>query len=158
MIILGIDPGTQRIGYAVLKIKNKKHILKSSGLLKIKKKNKEVLKEIKNEVDKLILKWKPNVLSIEKIYFLKNKKTAIEVAEARGVMLLSALEKNVKIKEYTPKEIKTKITGYGLSDKLAMNKMVRLFLKLNDDKILDDTIDAIALALGAWWDNYLDKN
>lgn len=149
MIILGIDPGTQKIGYAVLEAKNKNYILKSSGLLKIKNKDKKFLKEIKNQIDKLILKWKPKILSIEKIYFSRNQKTAMVVAEARGVILLSALEKNIKIKEYAPNEIKTIITGYGLADKNSMNKMIKLLLKLNNNKIEDDVVDAIALALGA---------
>lgn len=149
MIILGIDPGTQKIGYAVLEAKNKNYILKSSGLLKIKNKDKKFLKEIKNQIDKLILKWKPKILSIEKIYFSRNQKTAMVVAEARGVILLSALEKNIKIKEYAPNEIKTIITGYGLADKNSMTKMIKLLLKLNNNKIEDDVVDAIALALGA---------
>lgn len=149
MMILGIDPGTQKIGYAVLEFKNKTYILKSSGLLKIKNKDKKFLKEIKNQIDKLILKWKPKILSIEKIYFSRNQKTAMVVAEARGVILLSALEKNIKIKEYAPNEIKTIITGYGLADKNSMTKMIKLLLKLNNNKIEDDVVDAIALALGA---------
>lgn len=149
MMILGIDPGTQKIGYAVLEVKNKTYILKSSGLLKIKNKDKKFLKEIKNQIDKLILKWKPKILSIEKVYFSRNQKTAMVVAEARGVILLSALEKDIKIKEYAPNEIKTIITGYGLADKNSMTKMIKLLLKLNNNKIEDDVVDAIALALGA---------
>lgn len=149
MIILGIDPGTQRIGYGIIEIKSKSPALKNCGILKIKKKDISVLKEIKNEINKLIIKWKPKVLAIEKIYFSKNKKTAIAVAEVRGIILLTALEKNIKILEYSPNEIKLLITGYGFADKKSVAKMVNLILRLDNQKVIDDATDAIAISLVA---------
>ncbi|MCX7589726.1 MAG: crossover junction endodeoxyribonuclease RuvC [Patescibacteria group bacterium] len=149
MIILGIDPGTQRVGYGIIEIKNKKPIFKKCGILKINKKNIELLKEVKKEINKLISKWKPKILGIEKLYFSKNQKTAMAVAEVRGVILLTALEKNIKILEYSPNEIKLSITGYGFADKKSVAKMVNLILKINNKKLIDDATDAIAISLVA---------
>jgi len=159
MIILGIDPGTKRIGCAVLQIKNNKQKLKYADILKIKQKNNIfVLKEVKNQIDKIIKKWNPDILSIEKLYFSRNQKTAIAVSEVRGVILLAALEKNIKIIEYAPNEIKSMITGYGFADKKAVAKMVNLILNLSKNKMIDDVTDAIALCLGAYKDfKYIDK-
>jgi crossover junction endodeoxyribonuclease RuvC len=159
MIILGIDPGTQRIGCAILEIKNNKQELKYADILKIKQKNNFfVLKEVKNQIDKIIKKWKPNILSIEKLYFSRNQKTAMAVSEVRGIILLAALEKNIKIIEYAPNEIKSIITGYGFADKKAVAKMVNLILNLPKNKMIDDVTDAIALCLGAYKDfKYIDK-
>jgi crossover junction endodeoxyribonuclease RuvC len=87
-------------------------------------------------------------LSIEKLFFSRNQKTGMFVAQVRGIILLSALEKNIKIIEYAPNEIKALIAGYGFADKKAVAKMVKLILKLKDEKIIDDITDAIALSLG----------
>jgi crossover junction endodeoxyribonuclease RuvC len=149
MIILGIDPGTQRIGYAILELKNKKASFKTADILKIKKNDFNKLIEIEAEIQKLIKKWKPKILSIEKIYFSRNQKTAMAVSEARGIILLAALKNNIKILEYAPNEIKLKIAGYGFADKKAVEKMVRLILNLKNQKFIDDAIDALALSLVA---------
>jgi crossover junction endodeoxyribonuclease RuvC len=147
MIILGIDPGTQRIGYAILELKNKKAVFKTADILKIKKNDFNKLIEIEAEIQKLIKKWKPKILSIEKIYFSRNQKTAMAVSETRGIILLAALKNNIKILEYGPNEIKLKIAGYGFADKKAVEKMVRLILNLKNQKFIDDAIDALALSL-----------
>jgi len=149
MIILGIDPGTQRIGYAILELKNKKAVFKTADILKIKKNDFNKLIEIEAEIQKLIKKWNPKILSIEKIYFSRNQKTAMAVSEARGIILLAALKNNIKILEYAPNEIKLKIAGYGFADKKAVEKMVRLILNLKNQKFIDDAIDALALSLVA---------
>jgi len=149
MIILGVDPGIFKIGYSIIEIKNKKPALKSAGILNLKQKdNVLVLKEVKKQIDKLLKKWEPKILSIEKLFFSRNQKTGIFVAQVRGIILLSALEKNIKIIEYAPNEIKALITGYGFADKKAVAKMVKLILKLKNEKIIDDITDAIALSLG----------
>jgi crossover junction endodeoxyribonuclease RuvC len=149
MIILGIDPGIFKIGYSIIEIKNKKPTLKSAGILNLKQKdNVLVLKEVKKQIDKLLKKWRPKILSIEKLFFSRNQKTGMFVAQVRGIILLSALEKNIKIIEYAPNEIKALIAGYGFADKKAVAKMVKLILKLKDEKIIDDITDAIALGLG----------
>jgi crossover junction endodeoxyribonuclease RuvC len=88
-------------------------------------------------------------MGIEKLYFAKNQKTAIAVAQARGVVLLSVGEHGIPVKEYTPNEVKSGITGYGFSDKKAVLKMVRLILGKHDLKIIDDASDALAIAIVA---------
>jgi len=150
MISLGIDPGTRRIGYGVIRTDRGEISLITAGILAIKSKDDvSALNETKKETDDLIRKYKPDVLGIEKLYFAKNQKTAIAVAQARGVILLAAIEKNIPIKEYTPNELKLGITGYGFADKKAMLKMVSLILKESGLKIIDDASDALALAIMA---------
>lgn len=105
------------------------------------------LQETKKGIDKLIKKYQPDVLAIEKLFFAKNQKTAIAVAQARGVILLSAAECGICVKEYAPNEIKSGIAGYGFADKKAMLKMVRLILGKRDLKVIDDASDALAIAI-----------
>ena len=125
-------------------------IFVAAGLLDIKSGNDiGALRETKRGADRLIKQYKPDVMGIEKLYFAKNQKTAIAVAQARGVVLLSAGEHDVPVKEYAPNEAKAGITGYGFSDKKAVSKMVRLILKKHDLKIIDDASDALAIAIVA---------
>jgi crossover junction endodeoxyribonuclease RuvC len=89
------------------------------------------------------------VVAIEKLFFAKNQKTAIAVAQSRGVVLLATKEQGIRIKEYTPNEVKLGVTGYGFADKKAVLKMVRLILNKGDLKVIDDASDALALAIFA---------
>jgi crossover junction endodeoxyribonuclease RuvC len=88
-------------------------------------------------------------MGIERLYFATNQKTAIAVAEARGIILLSAAEAGLPIKEYAPNEVKTGVAGYGLADKKAVLKMVKLTLGMQDLKVIDDASDALAIAIMA---------
>jgi crossover junction endodeoxyribonuclease RuvC len=115
----------------------------------ISQKNPEATIEIKNQINQLIKKHRPSVLAIEKLYFSRNQKTAFAVAEARGVIILSAIEKGLEIREYSPNEVKAGITGYGFADKKATAKMVRFILKKPELKVLDDVSDALAIAIVA---------
>lgn len=153
MIIIGIDPGTTRVGYGLIKKDCGRTSLISAGILKVKS-GEKILFEIKNGLDKIIKKFKPDVMAIEKLYFVKNRKTAIRVAEARGVIILAALEGRLKIKEYNPNEIKSGITGYGFADKKAVLKMVKLILEEPRLNVVDDASDALALAILCASDNY----
>jgi crossover junction endodeoxyribonuclease RuvC len=153
MIVLGIDPGTKRIGYGVIKKSpaNKFEFL-DAGLLKISAKNEgdekcKHLEEAKIALAALIKKFKPEVLAIEKLYFARNQKTAISVAETRGALMLTALERGLKVEEYSPNEIKAGVTGYGFADKRAVLKMVKLILNKPDLDIVDDASDALAAAI-----------
>ncbi len=148
MIILGIDPGTKRIGYGLIE-KNKDGIkFIDAGLLKIASANNlGALKETKDQVSALIKKFRPKILAIEKIYFAKNQKTGIQVAEARGVILATAIERGLAIREFSPNEVKAGITGYGLADKKAVLKMVKLLLKKPEIDVIDDASDALAVAI-----------
>lgn len=161
MIFLGIDPGTRRIGYGIVQSERGRatsgentssSIIKfvAAGILTIKSTDDaNALVETKWGVDMLIKKYNPVALGIEKLYFAKNQKTAIAVAQARGVILLAARESGVPICEYTPNEVKLGVTGYGFADKKAVLKMVCLILNKHSMKVIDDASDALALAIMA---------
>jgi len=153
MIILGIDPGTTRVGYAVIKKKDSDNLnLLTCGCLESKnKEQKDRLKEISDLILDLILKYRPEVLAIEKLFFTKNAKTALAVAEARGVIINSA--NSLNIREFTPLEIKVAITGYGKAEKEQVKKMACRILKLEKMPKIDDTSDALAIALTACYTN-----
>ena len=155
MIILGIDPGTTRVGYAVIKKKDSYNLnLLTCGCLESKnKEQKDRLKEISYLISSLILKYHPEILAIEKLFFAKNAKTALTVAEARGVIINSANSLNLNILEFTPLEIKVAITGYGKAEKEQVKKMACRILKLEKIPKIDDTSDALAIALTACYTN-----
>jgi crossover junction endodeoxyribonuclease RuvC len=148
MISLGIDPGTRRIGYGIVQKDGGSIQFVSAGILTIKStEDAPALLETKRQIDALIKKHRPDIFAIEKLFFAKNQKTAMAVAQARGVILLAAAENSVKIKEYSPNEVKLGITGYGFADKKAVLKMVRLTLGKQNLKMIDDASDALALAI-----------
>ena len=150
MIILGIDPGTARMGYGVIKKEGGKTLFLDAGILKIKKSDSlHIFLQIKIGLEQIIKKWKPEIMAIEKVYFSKNQKTAMSVAEARGVAILTGLEAGLEIKEYSPNEIKAGLTGYGHADKRGVAKMVNLALGTPKLKIIDDASDALAIAIFA---------
>lgn len=150
MVILGIDPGTRRIGYGVIKASYGNVKLVDAGILAIRSvDDPEALVETKKQLGALIKKFKPARLAIEKLYFAKNQKTALQVAQARGVILLVATEHGLTAEEYGPNEIKSGVTGYGLADKKAVLKMVRLILKEPALDVIDDASDALAIAIVA---------
>ena len=95
---------------------------------------------------------------VEKLYFVKNMKTALEVAQSRGVIMMCIQEKKVPIKEFTPLEIKQGICGYGTADKEAVTKMVKRILKIKDLNEPDDTYDALAIALMAGYSEKTKNN
>ena len=151
MISLGIDPGSRRIGYGIVE-KKKDNTLRfvAAGILKIEStEDARALTETKKGATALIRKYKPDVMGIEKLFFAKNRRTAMAVAQARGVLLLAADEAGVPIREYAPNEIKLGVTGYGSADKKAVLKMVRLILGKHDLKVIDDASDALAGAIMA---------
>ncbi len=155
MLILGIDPGTTRVGYAVIEKKDNYNLnLVTCGCLESKnKEQKDRLREISDLISDLILKYHPEVLAIEKLFFTKNVKTALAVAEARGVIINSADSLNLDIREFTPLEIKVAITGYGKAEKEQVKKMACRILKLEKMPKIDDTSDALAIALTACYTN-----
>src|SRR5665213_2884260 len=114
MIFLGIDPGTRRIGYGIVRSERGILTFVAAGILKIESTDDPgALVETKCEIDRLIKRYKPDAVAIEKLFFAKNQKTALAVAQARGVILLAACENKVPIREYTPNEVKLGVTGYG---------------------------------------------
>ena len=149
MRILGIDPGLAIVGYSVLDIEKEDNILVSSGSIQTdkNKSDSERLFEIMIDMQTIIDKYKPDVASVEKLFYFKNQKTVIPVAEARGVILAILQKNNIKIAEYTPIEVKQMITGYGRASKDEVAKIVQMSIKYNKLPKLDDTLDSIAIAL-----------
>jgi crossover junction endodeoxyribonuclease RuvC len=148
MIVLGIDPGSRRIGYGIVDMNGSTAHYVAAGLLAITATNDtDALAETKREMDRIIAEHRPALMAVEKLFFSKNQKTAMAVAQARGVVLLAAKESGLPVREYTPNEVKIGIAGYGLADKKAVLKMVRLILHEPDLTVIDDASDALALAI-----------
>ena len=149
MRILGLDPGMAIVGYCILDVDGTSINLLSSGSIRTEKDKRESarLLEISNDIELIIEKFKPDVAAIEKLFFFRNRTTVMPVAHARGV-ILTALEKNsVEIAEYTPMEVKQVLTGYGRADKKEVERMVKFSLNVEKLPKLDDTVDAIAIAI-----------
>ena len=149
MIILGIDPGSTRMGYGIISGPKKLELI-DYGVIEIKRKiSAELIKEAGEKIDELIKKYKPDTAGVEKIYFSKNVKTGIEVAQTRGAIILEIAKNNIPIKELSPSEIKLSVTGYGLADKKTVAKMVSKILNTEKIKGFDDASDALAVAIAA---------
>lgn len=150
MIILGIDPGTHRMGFGVIEVVESKPKYLAAGTLTVEGLHaNEILFSIKQQLESLFEVWRPEILSVEKIFFVKNQKTGIQVAQARGVVLAVAAGRGIKIEEFSPNEIKLSLTGVGNSDKKAVAKMVSLVLGGTPLGLIDDAYDALAAALTA---------
>jgi len=149
MIILGIDPGYDRLGIAVIeKPKVGKEKVLFSECFSTSKENSIYtrLNEIGSEVVHIIDKFDPKTIALETLFITKNQKTAMRVAEARGIIIYEAIRKGLQIFEYSPMEIKMAITGSGSSTKDGIIKMIHLLTDIKRKK-LDDEYDAIAVAL-----------
>ena len=151
-IILGIDPGFGRVGYGIIK-KNEKGDWKSVAFdcieTSAKKSFVERLAEIHEALEYIIKKYKPTRMAVEKLFFFKNVTTAIEVGQARGVILLTAVENGLPVDEFTPLQVKQAMTGYGRAEKSQMQKLVAMLLGMKEKIKSDDAADALAVALCA---------
>lgn len=150
MIILGIDPGSHKIGYGVIQKFNSKVESLDYGCLEFftsKNTNNSNLVDLYNNIMGLLKKWQPDLVSIEKLFFLKNTKTAFQVSEARGVILLAVAQKGLEVQEFTPLQVKQSVSSYGRAQKKEVQKMVRLILNLTKDPQPDDAADALAIAI-----------
>ncbi len=148
--ILGIDPGYGRLGIAIVdkNPQGKETVVYSDCFETGKKENiHDRLRQIGEEVEKIISRFMPDMLAIETLFITKNQKTAMHVAESRGIIIYEAMKHGLAIHEFSPMEIKTSITGDGSSDKSHMIKMVHLLVDIPKDNALDDEYDAIAVAL-----------
>jgi crossover junction endodeoxyribonuclease RuvC len=157
-IMLGIDPGYDRVGIAIInKINNKENLIFSTC---IKTNRKDIhtqrLKQIAIELSEIIIKYTPSHACIEELFVFKNQKTVMQVAEARGVMSYICEINNIKISELTPMQIKSSVAGHGHADKTQVEYMVKNILGINKkniaiskdfDKKIDDEIDAMAIAI-----------
>ncbi len=148
--ILAVDPGYDRCGIAVFSYTTKAELLDSSCVTtNPKDPHGKRLHAIYTSIQKAIKTHTPDVLAIESLFFSLNKRTAMKVAEARGVILLAAEETRLEILEISPQEVKLSTTGLGNSDKQSVQKMVSTILKINLAGRIDDEIDAIAIGLAA---------
>lgn len=150
MRILGIDPGTSTTGYSVIEGSTDidcKAI--TYGVITTSSKDTPAnrLKIIFEDITQIIQIYKPQILSIEQLFFFKNSKTIITVSQARGVILLAGVQNNLKIVEYTPLQVKLTLTGYGKANKREIQEMVMRSLKLPELPKPDDAADALAVAL-----------
>lgn len=152
MIILGIDPGIERLGWGVIeKISSSEFLRIDSGVKKTLPSLEKGLRllEIFNFLDTRIKAQKPSLLGIERLFFTTNAKTAITIGEVRGVILLAAAKYHIPIIEISPPEVKLAVCGYGKANKKDVASMLKLSIALPNRKILDDETDALALALAA---------
>jgi crossover junction endodeoxyribonuclease RuvC len=149
MRILGIDPGIGRCGWGVIDIESSKLKVIKFGCIETspKKSVQDRLMEIHKEITKIIKTHKPEVLSIEELFFNNNAKTAFVVGQARGVILLAAAENNLEVGIYTPLQVKMSLTGYGRAEKPQVGQMVKVLLKLKEIPKPDDTADGLAIAI-----------
>lgn len=150
MKILGIDPGTGRLGFGVIEIeKRNKPQLVDAGVITTPphQPDSERMVTIFDELSEIIKLTQPDVMSVEKLFFAQNVTTALSVAQARGVILLCGERAGLPIAEYTPLQIKMALTGYGRADKKQMQEMVRVMLGLKEAPQPDDCADALAAAL-----------
>lgn len=149
MKILGIDPGMAIVGYSLVDYDGKVCKLLKSGSIQTKKGTREAsrLLEIMEDMTTLVEAFKPDVASIEKLFFFRNQTTVMPVAHARGIILAILEKYGVPIFEYTPIEVKQVLTGYGRADKKEVEQMVKLALGTDLLPKLDDTVDSIAIAI-----------
>lgn len=160
MIILGIDPGSTRIGYGIIDAGRELSLI-NYGVLEINRKKlsgsghgsrnelAQLLQEASAGLRELISTYQPEKIGIEKLFFTKNVSTGIEVAQARGAIINEMSHYQIPIEEFTPSEIKMAVTGYGNADKKSVAKIVAKILHIDSVKGYDDASDALAAAIAA---------
>lgn len=148
MIVLGIDPGTHRIGWGVISKSHNHYTVLAHGCLEfaVHSGPSLYLPKIREHLFKVCRDYRPDSLALETLLFQKNVKTALAVAEARGVIRLTAAEAKVEVRELAPNTVKLAVTGYGASDKRAVARMVGLLLSVSTQGLRDDEVDALAIA------------
>lgn len=153
MIILGIDPGVQRMGYGLLSYNRGTCTVLDQGLVGAGevKDHGEALAALRSALKEIIAKFRPDCLAVEKLFFQKNIKTAMKVGEARGVVMLTAAEYGAPVVELAPNEVKLAVAGYGKADKRQVQKMIKTLLNLKEVPKPDDVADALAIAYTAYF-------
>ena len=149
MYILGIDPGLAIVGWGVVEYVNEKFTPISYGAITTPAgiDIEQRLLQIYDGLDGIIKKYKPDDIAIEELFFNTNQKTAIAVAEARGVIMLCGIQNKIPLYEYTPLQVKQAVVGYGRADKKQVITMTNMLLGLKKSPKLDDTSDALAIAI-----------
>lgn len=149
MRILGIDPGFAITGYSIVDYQGNKFKLINSGAVLTKAGESFPLRltKIYDDLQLIIDEYKPDAVSVEELFFNQNVKTAINVAQARGVVLLIGCKNNIPTYEYTPLQVKQAVAGYGRADKIQVQKMVKAILNVEKLPKLDDITDSMAVAI-----------
>lgn len=151
MTILAIDPGYERLGIAVLKKEatDRKETLLFSECFHTSSKDTHAIRlgQIIVHLQEIITQYQPHTLAIETLFFSKNTKTALKVAEARGAIIATCAAQDLQVVEFSPQDIKIAVTGSGSSDKAQIIKMIPLLIPLPNSRKLDDEYDAIAIGL-----------
>lgn len=149
MRILGIDPGYGITGYSIIDYIGNKFKLIDSGAIKTDSKMSFPLRlsEIYTDLNNIIDAYEPDAISVEELFFNNNAKTAINVAQARGVILVVGCQRGIPTYEYTPLQVKQAVVGYGRADKIQVQKMVKTILNVETLPKLDDTTDSMAIAI-----------
>ena len=149
MLILGIDPGYAIVGYGLLEYQNNRFRTVDYGAITTPAGMdfSQRLERIYQQMQMLLTQYRPQAMAVEKLYFQNNQKTAIDVAQARGVILLAAQLQGVETFEYTPLQVKSSVVGYGQAVKKQVQEMTRILLHLNAVPKPDDTADALAIAI-----------
>lgn len=149
MRIIGIDPGTGILGFGIIEVTKGKPVLIDGGVIRTPVKEDDAVRllTIYEELTDIIADTKPDEMAVEKLFFSQNVTTAMTVSQARGIVLLTAMQAGIKISEYTPQQIKQALTGYGKADKKQIQEMVRVILNLKEVPKPDDCADAIACAI-----------
>ncbi|MCI7801651.1 crossover junction endodeoxyribonuclease RuvC [Eubacterium sp.] len=149
MVVLGIDPGYAIVGWGVIEYSHSRFKVLGYGAITTEAQTPfpERLQIIYNDMCYLFTKYKPEVMSMEKLFYNSNQKTVIDVAQARGVITLAAQMNNKNIFEYTPLQVKQSVTGYGRAEKKQVMEMTRSILNLPEVPKPDDTADALAMAI-----------
>jgi crossover junction endodeoxyribonuclease RuvC len=148
-VILGIDPGTTGMGYAILDRATEPPVVLTAGVVSMPATREPAarLAAISDAIDTLIASHRPTVVALERLYFNRNARTAMSVAEARGVVLLCAARNGLEVAEYTPQEVKLAVTGTGGAGKRQVQRMLTLVLGLAKPISQDNAADAVAIAL-----------
>ena len=149
--ILGIDPGVARVGWGLIEVDGGKLTPLAYGCIETPAEMDHLnrLEQIKDKLENILQKFKPDRVAIEKLYFAQNVTTALSVGEARGVILYTLISSGLNCIEFTPLEVKQSICGYGRANKKQVQEMVKVFLKLKDIPRPDDAADGLAIALTA---------
>lgn len=149
MRIIGIDPGYAIVGFGIVDYIGGKFTVLDYGAITTDKDTPfpQRLCEIYDDYCLILDTWKPDALSIERLYFTNNQKTGIDVAQARGIIIMAAQQRNIEINEYTPLQVKQAVVGYGQAVKKQVQEMTKKILKLKTIPKPDDTADALAMTI-----------
>jgi crossover junction endodeoxyribonuclease RuvC len=148
-IIIGIDPGIADTGYGIISESRGQLTMITYGSIKTHKSHPlpERLKQLSQQLQKIISQYNPTVAVVEELFFCNNAKTALVVGQARGVALLNLINANIEIMELTPLQVKQGLTGYGKAEKGQIQQMVKMILCLKEIPRPDDASDALAMAI-----------